>query len=254
MTNEVSTINRKFSLAAYSGGQNPFQQHAAEAGVTGGTYMRHNGNTGKYIVGDAETAGGAFIFDMMTARFAWLGFDNDNRPVNGPEVLLVDGTPLPDHAADPTVKWIKQVKVAVLNPDTGEEILLSCKADKKGRSIFRLIQDFGNKMGMNPDPDLPDTPMFPVVDCTSEQFEMDVTEKKADGTPYKMRVKKYAEKFELVGWFSHAEVAALRKGAVQKQEEEKNVPEGTVEILPPEKNKTMPDTKAASARSRFGNR
>lgn len=255
----VSTTNASNALAAFTGGVNPFLQHTKAEGVNSGLYMRHNGNTGKYILGDKEIDGGAFLFDLMSARLAWLGFDPNNKPVNGPEVKMIEGVPLADPPQVPGVKWNKQIKVAVIDIETGKEIVLSCKADRPTRAIWRLIKAFGETVGRHPDGK---AFKIPLVEASSRSFEMDIDEPQKDGTSRKIRVKKYSDAYEITDWYTNdavAEIVALGKEAVEGDDEGNgnaqmidggNVREVQVEVIPPAKQTAQ----TQSPRSRFGQR
>ncbi len=251
----VATTNPVGNLMAFAGGTNPFLQHAKSEGVSDGLYMRHNGNTGKFIIGDEEIEGGTFYFDVMGARLAWLGFDPNNKPVNGPEVKMLDGVALQDPPKVPGVKWIKQIKLTITDPESGKDIVLSCKAEKPNRAIWKLIKAYGETVGRHPDGT---GFQVPLVQAGSRSFEMDIKEKQDDGTERTMRVKKYSETFEIVDWGTADLIAEVKASAGDHSEEAappmKDVTP-QVEVLPPQETKTFPNAAgAATGRGRFGSR
>ena len=162
------------ALAVFAGGVNPFTAASKAEGVSDGVYGRFNGNTGDFLLGE-ETAepGAPVVFEFLTAKQEWLGFDAQNKPVRGPSVSFLSGQPLPDHDNTPGVRWVKQIVVSIVTMD-GKRVVYSAKAERPTRAIWRLLNTFGQKMPMMVD----DQGRFkmPVVELHARSFSMNVDE------------------------------------------------------------------------------
>lgn len=203
------------ALAIFAGGGNPFTASAKDAGVTDGVFGRFNGNTGDFIVGDGTLEPGTpCAFAFLDAKQVWLGFDEDNKPHRGPEVLFLNGQVLPEPEKILGVRWNKQIVVPLITMD-GDQILYSSKADKPTRPIWRLIKQFGELMGRNRSED--GKFKVPVIELNSRPFEMTIEELQNDGSKRKIKVTKYAEDFKIVSWMDEDELTELVVGAAAEE-------------------------------------
>lgn len=248
---QLSTVAENDLPSAFVQNGNPFLKATQEAGVTSGAFMRQNGNTGNWIIGDQDDSeGGTFLFDLMGSKAGWLGFTGDNKPVRGPEVLLRSGEPLPKHPADDDdIRWNKQLRIMCIDPDTGDEFLLSDKADNERRPIWKLLALYGKKMAMHQDKR---GYKMPLVTFSSRSFSMEIPETDANGKTRKIKVTKFAPLYEITDWLSLDEVDRIRSGEMEEAPDVKeytHVEEANVvEIIEPQKKE------ASTTKSRFGDR
>lgn len=229
------------ALAVFAGGVNPFTAASKAEGVSDGVYGRFNGNTGDFLLGE-ETAepGAPVVFEFLTAKQEWLGFDAQNKPVRGPSVSFLSGQPLPDHDNTPGVRWVKQIVVSIVTMD-GKRVVYSAKAERPTRAIWRLLNTFGQKMPMMVD----DQGRFkmPVVELHARSFSMNVDEPirlpngmfdidPATNQPkmQKVPVTKYSEDYRLVDWYSEDEIEDLIAGAGPAADES-DVEEATYKVI-----------------------
>lgn len=265
MTSKAMTTTTENTAIANVGAANAWTSYSKNVGVSSGLYGRHNGNVGKYLMGTEEPETFTAPFDIENIRIGWLGFDENNKPHNGPEVTIKSQKELPDHPEIDGVRWIKQAKVGVYyeaEDGTVDMVILACKADLPTRAINKLIQAYGAKRGMNLDLEADgagSVAMTPVVTATSREFDATIKETQADGKVRTMKTKKYAEQYEITSWLSSEDLAAaIAKKVPAVMTVVDHVPEGTVqEVLPPEKpaQATTGATAApAAGRGRFGGR
>lgn len=231
-------------LAVYKDGNNPFTQQARAEGVSDGVYVRFNGNSGEYIVTGSNDItlrhGDQLAFLMYHIKLAWLGFNSDNKPFRGPEVSLVTGAALPD--PDPAdfpddIRWNKVALVTVRLLDGSPQMILSAKAEKPTRPIWRLIKEFGEKMGKNVDP-VTGQNKIPIVEIGGRSFQIDV-EEEVNGKKVKMKATKWGDTYKIVDWATEAEMAeaieanAVEADARQDAADEAQQAQQEQEIIPP---------------------
>lgn len=235
----------------FDAANNMFLQRTAEAGVTDGTYARFNGNTGQFVTNGPEIEPGSeVIFDLYHCKLSWQGFDKDNKPHRGPEVPFNSQTPLPDPSdKNPDIRWGKVIKIGILTTD-GTQMLYTAKADKPTREVWRLLKRYGAEIMKNRDAD--GNVMVPVIRMSIRSFQIEVPDDK-DPTR-KIKATKFSEEFNIVGWVSQDDVAALIGGDAAPDAEPETVT-GVQEVLPPlppaskapETAKTMPFTRRKPA-------
>lgn len=230
-------------MATFDAGSNPFLNRAKAENVTDGTYLRFNGNEGRYISNDTEVeVDSELICDLYNCRLGWQGFDNDNKPYRGDEVSLISGAELPEpDRTNEDVRWSKVVKFAVMTVD-GKDLLYTSKADKPTREVWKLIKKYGAEMMRNVDEH--NRYKVPVVKFSARSFQINV-DVEENGKTRKVKTTKYAEAFTIVGWLSQDEVAALVIGEAPAEPDEA---QGTQEIIPPApKPAAMPEQKKPTA-------
>lgn len=220
------------ALANFNASNNPFIRRAAEEGVTDGTYARFNGNSGQFITNGPEIEPGSeIVFDLFNCKLAWQGFDLDNRPHRGPEVSVVSGDPLAEpNRTDPDVRWSKVIKVAILTLD-GTQMMYTSKADKPTREIWRLIKRYGAEMMKKRDES--GAPMLPIIRVGARSFQIEVED--PNDKRRKIKTTKYSEEFNIAGWMTMDEFAALVGGdepADEPDTDAKATP-AEPEIIPP---------------------
>lgn len=204
-------------LAAFATAANPFTNRAREIGVQDGAYLRLNGKTGEFVTssGDALAYGTQLAFMLMHAKLAWQGFDkaDNDKLVKGPAVSLLSMQPLPepDRKANPDVKWQQVMQVLVRTLDGEPQMLLTAKAEKPTREIWRLVKAYGAKMGQNIDETGKNK--IPIVAISARPHEMTVDDETAPllstGKRPKIKITVYFEKYEIVDWASEAELAEM---------------------------------------------
>jgi hypothetical protein len=256
MSQEIALVDSEAKLMeAFAGGQNPFLVVTENEGVSDGAFGRFNGNTGEYIIDNAELpAGFDAAIELIHAKQTWLGFDIDNRPVRGPEVTIVSGAALPDPEAKPDVRWNKQIVVPIVLMD-GRRILYSSKADKPTRPMWKLVRQFGGLMGRNR---LADGRFkVPVVTMGARGFEM-MIEEEEKGVKRKVKVRKYGEDFKIADWMAPDDVRAMQMGSMEEDADAGmktiDAEDVEVEIITPAQVAAQQQQKAAgpsAATSRF---
>lgn len=248
-------------LAAFTATSNPFLKATDKVGVSDGLFLRLNGKTGKFVSNYPDMSefepGTELVFDLYNATLLWQGFDNDNKPFNGPAVTLISGADLPPHQELTGVKWTKQMRVMVALTDGGKQMSFTAKADTPFRSIWRLVKKYGEQLTRFPDPSSKTGYMSPVVRIDSEEKKTKKMEEKVRMNPQtgqreiyeeEVAVQYFVDKFEVTGWITQKEMEEVLESQaaavadagpadvaaqVSAPAADQAAPQGTVEIIPP---------------------
>lgn len=200
-------------------GDNPFLTRTRELGITEGVFARFNGNTGTYIFGSEDgeiPPNESVICDLYNAKVVWLGFDADNKPHRGPEVLFRSGDPLPAPEEIKGVRWNRQIVFEIIKMD-GSTALYSGKADRESRPVCKLILAYGQKYQRQAESK--GVYKLPIVEFGVASFQIEVDEPQKDGTTRKIKATKFKEAFKIVNWYTNAEVNDVRSRGGEPESE-----------------------------------
>lgn len=208
MTTDLVTA-RAQGLAAFTGRDNPFSKAADDAGVSSGKRLNFNGKSGEWSVGKNPTDDGhVFAFDMYNARYVWTAW-KAKKPVEMRTYSIVGGERVPDvseltdHWGDAkrgTDGWSKGILLTAVDPDVGEDLDATFKADSPYRPILRLLKEFGEKFVVNLDDN--NQPKIPLIEIGSDSFISKQSDEKL-----------YAPVLNIVGWISVSELDAIREAS-----------------------------------------
>jgi len=208
MNNIVVPPSGGRGLTAFAGGVNPFSQTAADAGVSSARRLNFNGKTGVWSVGKEDVDDGAVLaFDLWNAKYVWTAWKS-KKPVETHYFSIVNGekpTPvdqLTNHWAEGKKNsdgWQLGIMVKTVDPNVGEEMDTTFKADTPWRPILKLLAEYGSKMKTH----LDEAGGFkiPLIEIGTDKFET------KDGDTA------YAPTLRLADWISVAEMDAIKEAA-----------------------------------------
>lgn len=212
-------------LAAFSEGLKNLQNTVKAEGVDDGLFARMNGKSGIWETNYPGTTsfpnGSEFVFNMFGATVVHMGFDDNKKVYFSPKqpVAVSSGQNLPDPENIPAVtRWTKMMRVNVAPGDTGKQIMLSGKADKPFRNIWKLLQQYGQQAVMNPDPGSSTGYKMPIVKIGSKELEAKIPEKKVvvnqqtgkeEVVSVITNVQYFVETYEITSWITEAEMQEI---------------------------------------------
>lgn len=215
-------------LAAFSDGLKNIQNTVKAEGVDDGLFARMNGKTGIWETNYPGTTtfpnGSEFVFNMYLASVIHMGFDDNKKVYFSPKkpVGVASGQVLPDPEplppGSPPVRWTKSMRVMIAPGDTGKQIVLSAKADRPFRSIWKLMQQYGQLAVTQPDPGSSTGYKMPIVAIGSEEKFSKVPEKKVvvnqttgkeEVVSVMVNAQYFVDTYKIVGWITEAEMTEI---------------------------------------------
>lgn len=244
MTNNLATTTGGRGLTAFAGGVNPFKQAADDAGVSSGKRLNFNGKTGGWSIGQSPVDDGTVLaFDLWNAKYVWTAWKS-KKPVESRMYSIVNGEvppnadQLPDHwigGKKNSEGWQLGILVKVVDPDVGDELETTLKADNPWRPILKMLAEYGTKMKANMDEE--GNFKIPLITIGTTSFET------KDGDTV------YAPTLELTDWISIAEMDTIREAS-----ETAAAGEYVEEVAAPAQTKAAPVTAGPKPALRVGKR
>jgi hypothetical protein len=211
---------------ALDAGANPWAE--AARGVETGTYLKFNGNDGRWSFGqddDDLPEGSRVVMDMDTLSFGWICWV-DGAVEEEKLVMVVDGKPpreedLTDYGPyEEDDGWREASSISMILESYGDDdqdeavgtpLLWKTSTGGQVRQIRKLSGAYGRVFAQHPGE-------FPIVELGEESYE-----------PRNKRYgkKKFSPIMKIVGWMSAAELEGLTGEPVDEEPEEEPAPKQT---------------------------
>lgn len=219
MANDLATQGSR----ALDAGANPWAE--AARGVETGTYLKFNGNDGRWSFGqddDDLPEGSRVVMDMQTLAFGWICWV-EGAVEEEKLVMVVDGKPpreedLTDYGPyEEDDGWREASSISMVLESYGDDdqdeavgtpLLWKTSTGGQVRQIRKLAGAYGRVFAQHPGE-------FPIVELGEESYE-----------PRNKRYgkKKFSPVMKIVGWMTAAELEGLTGEPVDDEPEEEPAP------------------------------
>lgn len=221
MANDLATQGGR----ALDAGANPWAE--AARGVETGTYLKFNGNDGRWSFGqddDDLPEGSRVVMDMQTLAFGWICWV-EGSVEEEKLVMVVDGRPpreedLTDYGPyEEDDGWREAASISMILESYGEDdqdeavgtpLLWKTSTGGQVRQIRKLSGAYGRVFAQHPGE-------YPIVELGEESYE-----------PRNKRYgkRKFSPVMKIVGWMTAAELEGLTGEPVDEDEPEEPAPKG----------------------------
>ncbi|UIS25237.1 hypothetical protein [Erythrobacter phage vB_EliS-L02] len=221
MANDLATQGGR----ALDAGANPWAE--AARGVETGTYLKFNGNDGRWSFGqddDDLPEGSRVVMDMQTLAFGWICWV-EGSVEEEKLVMVVDGRPpreedLTDYGPyEEDDGWREAASISMILESYGDDdqdeavgtpLLWKTSTGGQVRQIRKLSGAYGRVFSQHPGE-------YPIVELGEESYE-----------PRNKRYgkRKFSPVMKIVGWMTAAELEGLTGEPVDDDEPEEPAPKG----------------------------